>query len=326
MPRNTKPDSRQPPGEAGKPLARQWPKGCRARLIAVGAAAAVATVVQFPLAAQPSQPPEPANTLSALAANLAGDALQSGSPLKGSQSGSDSLPPHSFPPRTVYWRFVDADAHTLAANQGYVSIGYAGSDLIAQFGGFDEIRPWILHAAYGITDDLTLAVGSGVWDYDFESGGAGTDYFPYVAPKMRVLTMGKMTASLGGRLVFPTAEGSEGYSYGVAVALSATGEGSSGHVSLGAHGNRGRDDGEIDYAIGIGGDVAAALTLGTGNEFKVFGEMRLLGVEEDNVQVLTVGTRFLGGGGLGAELGFAMWFGFEQDAETRPIVSLSYRF
>ncbi len=255
----------------------------------------------------------------------AGDTVQSASSTESSRSGNDSPPPRPFPPRVMYWRFVDADAHTLAASQGYVSIGYAGSDFLAQFGEFDESRPLILHAAYGITDDFTLAVGSGVWDHDFEfGGGPGRDYFPYVAPKLRVLTSGNLAASVGGRVVFPTAEGSEGYSYGVAVALSATGDGRSGHLSFGVHGNRDSDDSEADYAIGIGGDVAAPL--GTGNEFKVFGEMRLLGVEDESVEVITVGTRFLGGGGLGAELGFVMWFGFRPNTETRPIVSLSYRF
>ena len=39
---------------------------------------------------------------------------------------------------------------------------------------------------------------------------------------------------------------------------------------------------------------------------------------------MTAGVRFLSGGGLTAELGFAKWL--EDDAETRPVVSLSYRF
>lgn len=329
MPRKATPNSRPSPGDSGEPLARRRLKGHHARIMTAGAAAAVATIVpKILLAAQPSRPPAPADAiiLPALAEYRPGDTLQSGSPMEGSRSSNDdSLPPNPFPPRVVYWRFVDADAHTLAASHGYVSIGYAGGDFLAQLGDFDEARPLVLHAAYGITDDFTLAIGSGVWDYDFESGGgAHTDYFPYVAPKLRVLTSGNMTASVGGRLVFPTAEGSEGQSYGFAVALSATGEGHSGHLTLGFHGNRDSDESETDYAIGIGGDVVAPL--GTDNEFKLFGEMRLLGVENENVEVLTVGTRFLGGSGLGAELGFALWFGFEQDSRTRPVVSLSYRF
>ena len=281
-------------------------------------------VPTVPLAAQPFAPDD-ADAVSAVVANLTGDTMRSGFPDAGSPSSDDTLPRDPFPPRAVYSRFLDADAQTLRAGQGYVSIGYAGGDFFAQTGDIDEFRPFILHAAYGVTDNLTLAIGSGAWDYEFETGGADTHFFPYVAPKLRVLTSGNLTASLGGRLVVPTAEDSEGFSYGVSVALSVTRGRHSGHLSLGVYGARyPHDDSEADYAMGIGGDVAAPL--GTGNEFRLFGELRLLGVEDDDVQALTVGTRFLGGP-LGGELGLAQWFGFDDgEPSIRPIVSLSYRF
>lgn len=332
MPWNTVPDSRPPPRESGKPLARRRPKGRRARLVAVGAAATVATVVQFPLAAQPSQPPEPAKTLSAPAANPAsnseGDTLQSGSPLKGSQSGSDSLQPDPVPPRMLFLGAAAADARTLAAGRGYAGIGYAGADIFAQLADFGESRPLIVHVAYGVTDDFTLAVGSGIWNYDsggYFEGGTETTFFHYVAPKLRVLKSGGASASLGGRLIVPSGEDAEGYFYGVTMAFSATLERLAGHLSLGVNGSDdagfGPDD---DFAVTIGADYSVPLEDRTEYEFKPFAELRILGNEYEDLEILIAGVRLVSGGALAAELGFAKWF--EEDTETRPVVSLAYRF
>ena len=211
-------------------------------------------------------------------------------------------------------------------------MGYAGADLFAQFGDFDESRPLIVHVAYGVTDDFTLAAGSGIWNYD--SGGlfgggsdSETNYFHYVAPKLRVLKSEGVSASLEGRLIVPTGE--EGTFYGVAAAFSATRERFVGHLSLGIDGYRapdddqfGRDDDESDFAVAIGADYA--IPLEDHHEFKPFAELRILGINDHDFEVLIAGIRFLRGGGLAAELGFAHWF--EDESETRPVVSLSYRF
>jgi len=329
MPWNTAPDSRPPPRESGKPLARRRPKGFRARLVAVGAAAAVATVVQFPLAAQPSQPPELAETLSAPAANPAGDTLQSGSPLKGSQSGSDSLQPDPVPPRMLFLGAAAADARTLAAGRGYAGIGYAGADIFAQLADFGESRPLIVHVAYGVTDDFTLAVGSGIWNYDsggYFEGGTETIFFHYVAPKLRVLKSGGVSASLGGRLIVPSGEDAEGYFYGVTMAFSATLERLAGHLSLGVHGSDNADffGPDDDFAVTIGADYSVPLEDRAEYDFKPFAELRILGIEDEELEILIAGVRLVSGGGLAAELGFAKWF--EDNTETRPVVSLAYRF
>lgn len=319
MPWNTAPDSRPPPRESGKPIARRRPKGRRARLVAVGAAAAVATVVQFPLAAQPCQPPEPAKTLSAPAANPAGDTLQSGSPLKGSQSGSDSLQPDPVPPRMLFLGAAAADARTLAAGRGYAGIGYAGADVFAQYGDFGESRPLIVHVAYGVADDFTLAAGSGIWNTDSE-----TTFLHYVAPKLRVLRSGGASASLGGRLIVPSGEDAEGYFYGVTMAFSATLEGLAGHLSLGVHGSDDADFFGPDFAVTIGADYSVPLEDRAEYEFKPFAELRILGGGDEDLEILIAGVRLVSGGALAAELGFAKWF--EDNTETRPVVSLAYRF
>jgi len=77
-----------------------------------------------------------------------------------------------------------------------------------------------------------------------------------------------------------------------------------------------------DFTVTIGADYS--MPLEGRNEFKPFAEFRVFGFDEEEFEVMTAGVRFLSGGGLAAELGFAKWL--EDDAETRPVVSLSYRF
>ena len=226
-----------------------------------------------------------------------------------------------------------ADARTLAAGRGYAGIGYAGAGFYAQFADFGESRPLIVHVAYGVTDDFTLAAGSGIWNYDSRylfGGGRDSEtvYFHYVAPKLRLLKSGGVSASLGGRLILPAGEDAEGLFYGIAVAFSATRERLAGHMSMGVDEYLPPDDDEYgrgdgpDFMVTIGADYS--MPLEDRNEFKPFAEFRIFGFDEEEFEVMTVGIRFLSGGGLAAELGFAKWF--EDDTETRPIVSLSYRF
>jgi len=154
---------------------------------------------------------------------------------------NDSLQPDPIPPRMLFRTAAASDAHTLAAGRGYAGIGYAGAGFYAQFADFGESRPLIVHVAYGVRDDFTLAAGSGIWNYDsgdFHGGGSDseTTYFLHVAPKFRVLKSGGVSASLGGRLILPVGEDPEGFSYGVAMAFSATRKGLAGHLSMGVDG------------------------------------------------------------------------------------------
>ncbi len=226
-----------------------------------------------------------------------------------------------------------SDARTLTAGRGYAGIGYAGAGFYAQLADFGKSRPLIVHAAYGVTDDFTLAAGSGIWNYDSSDifgGGrdSETTYFHYVAPKLRLLKSGGVSASLGGRLILPAGEDAEGFFYSVAVAFSATRERLAGHLSMGVDEYLPPDDDEYgpddgpDFTVTIGADYS--MPLEDRNEFKPFAELRILGFDEEEFEVMTVGIRFLSGGGLGAELGFAKWL--EDETETRPVVSLSYRF
>ncbi len=226
-----------------------------------------------------------------------------------------------------------SDARTLAAGRGYAGIGYAGAGLYAQFADFGKSRPLIVHVAYGVTDDFTLAAGSGIWNYDSRDiFGGGRDSetvnFLYVAPKLRLLKSGGVSASLGGRLILPAGDDAEGFFYGVAVAFSATRERLAGHLSMGVDEYQPPYDDEYGrgdrqgFTVTIRADYS--MPLEDRNEFKPFAEFRIFGFDEEEFEVMTVGILFLSGGGLAAELGFARWL--EDNAETRPVVSLSYRF
>jgi len=254
-------------------------------------------------------------------------------PLAAQPPKGDSLQPDPIPPRMLFRGAAAADARTLAAGRGYAGIGYAGAGFYAQLADFGESRPLIVHAAYGVTDDFTLAAGSGIWNYDSSDiFGGGRDsetiYYHYVAPKLRVLKSGAVSASLGGRLILPAGEDVEGFFYGFAIALSATRERLAGHLSMGVDEYLPPDDYEFgsdvgpEFTVTIRADYS--MPLEDRNEFKPFAELWIMSFNDDEFEVMTVGVRFLTGAGLAAELGFARWL--EDEAETRPVVSLSYRF
>lgn len=126
----------------------------------------------------------------------------------------------------------------------------------------------------------------------------------------------------------PYWEDAEGCFYGVAMAFSATRERFAGHLSLGVAGHQAPDDDEFgpddDFAVTIGADYSMPLEDRAEYEFKPFAELRILGTENEDLEILIAGVRLMSGGGLAAEFGFANWF--EEHAETRPVVSLAYRF
>ena len=95
----------------------------------------------------------------------------------GNQSAAEVRQPDPFPPRLLTG-YVGSTGYTLAKGQGYVAAGYAGASPVAQLGDFQDAMPFVAHASYGVTDDLTVALGSALFYYNVES--ADTDLFPYV--------------------------------------------------------------------------------------------------------------------------------------------------
>ncbi len=247
-------------------------------------------------------------------------AIVSGAPLT-----AQSPQPDPFPPRVFSMGYASSSAHTLAKGTGHLSASYAGSDLLAQLGieGGSSL-PFIVGAAYGVTDRFTVGVGTGIWRYDvdlgFDLSASGTDLFPYVAPKFSLWDSGEVTISISGRVVVPTGEDSEGFLYGTSLGLSAyTGRQSALHISAGIWGARSEFYNERDVVFAIGGDYAAPIE---SNYLKLFGELRMIMVD-DGAEVIAAGVRFLGNT-LGAEAGLAHWL--EEESEIKPIVSVSYRF
>ena len=228
-------------------------------------------------------------------------------------------------PRMITGGFSDTNGYVLAAGHGYVGGTYAGTDVVAQFGqGDGRSFPLVVHGAYGVTDQFSLGFGVGIWDYEIDLGflgsELGTKVYPYLSPKFQLFDSGRVSASLGGRTALD-ASGDTGVLFGVSPAISVDlGRRAAGHLSLGVHGQT-RNIGEADHVFGLGGDMA--LPFWVEEELRLFGEIRVFELEEDGTEVLMVGLRFLGDN-LSSEVGVAHWF---RDAfETRPIVSLAYRF
>ncbi len=240
----------------------------------------------------------------------------------------DPVPPRMFSTTG----FTGSNAYTLPTARGFLAAGYAGADWWAQFSDDDEFTslPFIVHAAYGIQDYLTLELGSGVWRYEYEeydeTTTSGADFYPYLAPKVRIYNREPLTTSIRGIIVFPTEI--DGFLYGASLELSSKiTEQANGHLSVGFTGysveGTYSDERETDreVVLAFGGDVLA-FTPGQG-QIKIFGEFRRIVVSEKGFAVLTAGARFLTNS-LGAELGFTRWF--EEDFDVQPILSVSYRF
>lgn len=237
----------------------------------------------------------------------------------------DPVPPRMFSTTG----FTGSNAYTLPTGRGFLAAGYAGADWWAQFSD-DELTSltFIVHAAYGIQDYLTVELGSGHWRYEYEWYDdtiiSEAESYPYLAPKLRIYNRGQLTTSIRGIIILPT--DAAGFLYGASLGLSSKiREGVSGHLSVGFAGYSvdrfDEDKYETEPVLAFGGDVLA-FTPGQG-QIKIFGEFRRVVWVNESFAILTAGARFLTNS-LGAELGFSRWL--EEDFDVRPILSVSYRF
>ena len=64
------------------------------------------------------------------------------------------------PPRLLIG-FLEPTGHTVSRGAGYISAGYLGTSLLAQAGDIVDVQPYVVHAAYGVTEELMVSVGSG---------------------------------------------------------------------------------------------------------------------------------------------------------------------
>ena len=229
-----------------------------------------------------------------------------------SRSVRHSPSPDPVPPRLLVG-FLESTGRTLARGQGHFSAGYLGTSVVAQVGDFLDIVPYVAHAAYGVSDNLTIAVGSGFY-HDVD--GREIDFFPYYASKFRVLDNEQASVALGGHLGLLVSEENLVY-FGVSGMVSRNVVG--GFVMHGGAGLLGFSESGVtdtDGVFSIGGEFSMDPRI------RLVGEFRRVGVE-DGSNVLSAGLRFLGAT-LGGEAGLAYWL--EDAAEIRPIVSLGYRF
>ncbi len=235
----------------------------------------------------------------------------------GAQSAVEARQPGPFPPRLLAG-FVESTGYTLARGRGHAGVGYLGANPLAQAAELGDFVPVAGQAAYGVTDDLTITAGSGLFYYNV--GGGDSDLFPYFAPKFRAWHNGQVSVAVTGYLGLWLAEETITY-YGGSVAGSmAVNDALSLHASGGMLGISATVFGEtLNEQIGVaavGGDFDVTPELGLAGEFRRVGF-------EDGTNILTAGLRFLGTP-IAGELGLAYYL--EDAAEIRPIASLAYRF
>ena len=235
----------------------------------------------------------------------------------GDQSAAAARQPDPFPPRLLTG-YVGSTGYTLAEGRGYVAAGYVGASPVAQLGDLQDVMPFVAHVSYGVTDDLTVTLGSGLFYYNMES--ADSDLFPYVAPKFRVLNTEQISVAVDAYLGRWIAEQAVNY-YGGSVTGSMGADGLGLHVSGGTLGFSTTIFGEtLTETVGtlaVGGDFRVP-----SSDLKLVGEFRRIGFE-DGGNVVTVGLRFLGAA-IAGEAGIASHL--EDDTELRPVVSVAYRF
>ena len=228
--------------------------------------------------------------------------VNEGSPAR--RSGDDSRRLDPVPPRLLAG-FLEPTGYTVSRGEGYISAGYLGTSLLAQGGDIMDVQPYGVHAAYGMTDELMVALGSGIVYHD----SGDSDFFPYFAPRFRVLDDEQASVTLGSFFgVFVSDENV--VHYGASGAVSRSVGSLAVHLAAGLFGS------SVDGVFAIGGEFRPK------SQIKLVGEFRRLGVE-DGSHVLSGGIRFLGAT-LGGEAGVAYWL--EDGLEIRPVVSVAYRF
>lgn len=279
------------------------------------------------VAAQDPPPPDPPDSTTCLPAAGAGDARQ--------DTGHGFRPGDPAPPRMLYGGFLESTGHTLPRGRGYAGAGYMGGDWLAQIGTStrNAIRPYVVHAAYGITDDLMVGVGSGF--ARFRGNDARFEYHPYVAAKYRLFATDRFSAAVGGFWGVFTWSNFGGFNsvlYGFSASYSRS---FAERVALnGTIGMYGRS---IDRGIQINHESTEKLTMAIGAELQVLSQVRLVGElrsfggfdpeEGKRTKVLSGALRYLGRV-VGVEAGLARWLVPTRLwlGATRPVVSVAYRF
>ena len=266
-----------------------------------------------PAAEQPGQqPPDSPQPQQDLAGARAGEET-----VAGTQSAAETRQPDPFPPRLLTG-FVGSTGYTLPQGRGHLSTGYLGANPLAQVGEFGDVWPIAAQASYGVTDDLTVTAGSGIFHYTVGSGDS--DLFPYIAPRFRLWVNEQISVSATGYGGIWLAEENLTY-YGGSVAGSVAVEGGlSIHASGGVLGISATVFGETQTEqIGV---FAVGSDFRVTPELELIGEFRRVGIE-DGTNILTAGLQFLGNT-ISGEAGLAYYL--EEAAEIRPIVSFSYQF
>ena len=234
--------------------------------------------------------------------------VDEGSPRR--ESGDDSRQLDPVPPRLLAG-FLEPTGYTVSRGEGHVSAGYLGTSLLAQVGDITDVQPYGVHAAYGVTEELMVAMGSGIVYHD----GGESDFFPYFAPRFRVLDNEQASVTLGNYVgLFMSDENV--VHYGASAAVSRSVGSLAVHLAAGLFGSSVDGVTENDGVFAIGADFRLK------SRIKLVGEFRRVGVE-DGSHVLSGGIRFLGTT-LGGEAGVAYWL--EDGMEIRPVVSAAYRF
>jgi len=238
------------------------------------------------------------------------------------------------PPRMLFGGFLEPTGHTLPRGRGYAGAGYMGADFLAQIGPstWDAILPFVVHGAFGVTDDLTVGMGYGLMR--FRGNDARFERHPYVTAKFRVLGSDRSSAAIGGFFGVFTWSNFGGFNsvfYGVSGSYSRS---FAGVVAL--NGTVGRYGRSIDRGWQINRTASEWHVLAVGAEAKVLSrlwlvhELRSIGgivsEEEDPlIEVLFSGLRYLGSE-VSVEVGMADWLVDEWYAGTRPVFSAAYRF
>ena len=170
------------------------------------------------------------------------------------ESGDDSRQLDPVPPRLLAG-FLEPTGYTVSRGEGHVSAGYLGTSLLAQAGDIMDVQPYGVHAAYGMTDELMVAMGSGIVYHD----GGDSDFFPYFTSKFRVLDNEQASVTLGNYVGLFMSEENVVH-YGASGAVSRSVESLAVHLAAGLFGSS--VDGVTANSGGSGSRMEATWSVG----------------------------------------------------------------
>ena len=248
----------------------------------------------------------------------------------------DSAAVHPAPPRTLFLGFVETDGRTLPRGQGHVAVGYLGASILVRRGDSPTAVPLVAQAAYGVTENVTVTLGSAAFAYNRWR----PDFFiPYMAHKFRFLHTERTSVAFGHYLGIkePTAQGqvvlfgaslaaSHGVSDRVTLSLGVGAMGFTDHYDPGRFLVPVLPGGTVGSPAGRRVEADAVLAIGAEYAMRhnawLVGEYRLIEPSRES-GVVSVGLRLLGTT-LAGELGMSMWI--DDPEGSQPIVSVGYRF